>query len=88
MDIIDKRNNLKNMGSNSPCILELGCGPRKKNPQAIGVDALDYECVDIVGDVFSVLARIPDDAVNEVQSYHFFGNRSDPQRYNWKCRQG
>ena len=74
VNIIDKRNILKRIGDYSPLILELGCGPRKKNPQAIGVDALDYECVDMVGDVFTVLGQIPEDAVDEVQSYHFFGS--------------
>ncbi len=51
--------------------LELGCGDRKRHPDAIGVDLRDLPGVDVVGDVFDVLARIPDGSVDEVHSYHF-----------------
>lgn len=77
MTIFDKRKILENIGKYSPFVLELGCWPRKKIANAIGVDALDYDCVDIVGDVFSVLACIPDNSVDEIYSYHFFEHVED-----------
>lgn len=52
-------------------VLELGCGPARRHADAVTVDALDFDGVDVVGDVFAVLAAIPDGAVDEVHSYHF-----------------
>ncbi len=56
MAILDKRGL---PGSLQGATLELGCGGRKRHPEAIGIDALDHECVDIVGDVYEVLERMP-----------------------------
>lgn len=61
-------------------ILDLGCGPGKKNPTWIGIDALDYKGVDIVGDVFEILEIFPEQTVDEVHSYHFFEHISDVPR--------
>ncbi len=52
-------------------VLELGCGPSRRHPEAVTVDALDFEAVDVVGDVYEVLALIPDGVVDAVHSYHF-----------------
>ena len=52
-------------------VLELGCGPARRHPDAVTVDALDFDGVDVVGDVFEVLAAIPDGAVDALHSYHF-----------------
>src|SRR5687767_4254564 len=52
-------------------VLELGCGPARRHAEAVTVDALDFEGVDVVGDVFSALALIPDGCVDGVHSYHF-----------------
>jgi SAM-dependent methyltransferase len=52
-------------------VLELGCGPARRHPEAVTVDALDFEGVDVVGDVFAVLAMIPDGSIDAVHSYHF-----------------
>lgn len=65
------------LNEHTPVILELGCGPRKRITKAIGIDSLNYENVDIVGDVFDVLARIPDGSINEIYSYHFFEHIQD-----------
>jgi ubiquinone/menaquinone biosynthesis C-methylase UbiE len=54
-----------------PVQLELGCGDRKRHQQAIGIDLLDYEGVDVVGDVLEVLKQIPAGCVDAVFSYHF-----------------
>ena len=57
--------------------LELGCGNSKRNRQSIGVDILDYPDVDIVGDVYEVLASFPAQSVDAVYSYHFVEHVSD-----------
>lgn len=69
MSILDKRNS--EMALISPCSLELGCGPTKRHKDAIGIDALDYPGVDIVGDVFECLSIFEDKSVDAIYSYHF-----------------
>ncbi len=71
MGFIDKHNLLSDLACRQYVSLELGCGNRKKNPASIGVDLLDYECVDLVGDVYEVLKALPVEAVDEVYSSHF-----------------
>lgn len=71
MGLIDKKNFLSKVSSVSRIELELGCGNSKHNRQAIGVDMLDYPDVDIVGDVYEVLASFPALSVDAVYSYHF-----------------
>lgn len=53
-------------------VLELGCGEKKRHPEAIGIDALFYKGVDIVGDIHIVLEQFPDRSVSAVYSYHCF----------------
>lgn len=77
MEIVDKRNILDRISEIRDLSLELGCGSRKRNTDAVGIDVLDYECVDIVGDVYDVLGRIPDSSVSAVYSYHFFEHLED-----------
>lgn len=73
MPIIDKKNFLPDFEhSPSPIILDIGCGPQKKHPEWIGIDALDFDGVDLVGDVFEVLKQFPDGTVDAVFSAHFF----------------
>lgn len=71
MGLIDKKNILQTVSSASRMELELGCGNQKRNRQAIGVDMLDYPDVDIVGDIYEVLASFPTGSVDAVYSYHF-----------------
>ena len=71
MGLIDKKNILPTADSISKIELELGCGNSKRNRQAIGIDMLDYPDVDIVGDVYEVLASFPTKSVDAVYSYHF-----------------
>lgn len=52
-------------------VLELGCGPARRHPEAVTIDALDFDGVDVVGDIFEVLATVPDGTVDAVHSYHF-----------------
>ena len=60
--------------------LELGCGGRKRHPEAIGIDLLDLPGVDIVGDVVEVLEAMPDGCVERVWSYHFLEHVCDVGR--------
>jgi hypothetical protein len=80
MKIIDKNNLIdkinQNLGDN-PIVLELGCGKRKKYNDSIGIDIITYESVDIIGDVFDVLASISDSTVNKITSSHFFEHIND-----------
>lgn len=76
-EVIDKIGIMDNISMQKPLILELGCGSKKKNICAVGVDALDYPCVDLVGDVFDVLQALPAACVDGVYAYHFIEHVSD-----------
>ena len=73
---IDKKEILSTLKKDE-LVLELGCGNQKRHPTAIGVDARDFECVDIVGDVFEILADLPDCSVNAIYAYHFIEHVED-----------
>jgi predicted SAM-dependent methyltransferase len=75
--IVDKNNIFNSKNPISGIDIELGCGPNKKNLHAIGIDLLDYECVDLVGDIFEILSKIPDGSVNNVYTYHFLEHISN-----------
>ena len=77
MEIIDKKGVLNRLEEIGDLTLELGCGSVKRHKDAICIDAIDYECVDIVGDVYEVLMKIPDNFVSAVYSYHFFEHLED-----------
>ncbi|MHB8792314.1 MAG: methyltransferase domain-containing protein [Thermoleophilia bacterium] len=78
MGVNDKNNLLAGLGDLRHIQLELGCGNRKRYPGSIGIDALDYDCVDLVGDAISVLSEFPDDSVDAVHSSHFFEHLQEP----------
>jgi len=80
MGLIDKNNILQGLNSARKIELELGCGNRKRNRQAVGIDMLDYPDVDIVGDVYEALSSIPANKVDAVYSYHFVEHVPDVQR--------
>jgi SAM-dependent methyltransferase len=71
MQINDKNNLLVRLDTFETTVLELGCGSNKRHANAVGIDALDYQCVDIVGDIYEVLAQFPSGSVDKVYSYHF-----------------
>ena len=71
MAIKDKGNMIGRLKPDAPVVIELGCGTNKRHADAIGIDALDYPCVDIVGDIYEVLAQFPSGCVDKVYSYHF-----------------
>jgi ubiquinone/menaquinone biosynthesis C-methylase UbiE len=69
---IDKKNVLANIKNLKRITLELGCGDRKRIPDAVCIDIIDYDCVDIVGDVCEVLKMFPKQSIDAVFSYHCF----------------
>jgi ubiquinone/menaquinone biosynthesis C-methylase UbiE len=75
--LLDKKNILSNIDGLTMVKLELGCGEHKKIPDAIGIDALDYPGVDIVGDIFEVLRAFPAASVDAIYSFHFFEHIAD-----------
>ncbi len=74
--VIDKKNIFSQPLPDS-MFLELGCGDHKKNPAALGVDQLDFSCVDLVGDVFDVLEKFPDQCIDGISSFHFVEHVGD-----------
>lgn len=80
MNIIDKKNVLPRLKVGEFVSIELGCGPKKVDSSAIGIDMLDFDSVDIVGDVFEVLSQFPDGSVSAVHSAHFFEHIADFSR--------
>lgn len=69
--MLDKHGRLADIIRDGRGVLELGCGPRRRHPEAVTVDALDFDGVDVVGDVFEVLALVPDGTIDAVHAYHF-----------------
>jgi SAM-dependent methyltransferase len=63
-----------------PLLLELGSGGSKRDPRAVGVDLLDLPGVDVVGDVYDVLASLPDGSVDQITSEHFLEHIPDLER--------
>lgn len=79
MAIRDKKGLVGQISAMPKVVLEIGCGPNKRLSEAIGIDVLDYEGVDIVGDVFEVLKSIPSSSVDSIHSFHFFEHISNLQ---------
>jgi ubiquinone/menaquinone biosynthesis C-methylase UbiE len=77
MPLIDKRSLLSNLNVHGPLTLELGCGPRKRYTGSIGIDAIDYENVDIVADAADALRAFPPASVDFITSSHFLEHVPD-----------
>jgi hypothetical protein len=77
---LDKRDILLRVSRANQFSIELGCGNHKKNTHAIGIDLLDYPGVDLVGDVYEIIAAFPDRSVKEVFAYHFIEHVPDLPR--------
>lgn len=75
--VIDKRGRLAALAPGAGASLELGCGGTRAYRDAVTVDAIDADSVDVVGDVFDVLAKIPAGAIETVYSSHFLEHIAD-----------
>lgn len=80
MSLIDKTGVLQRLHNGERLQLELGCGPRKVDPNAIGVDLLDFDGVDLVGDVYVALAAMPAAGISGVYTSHFLEHVPDLPR--------
>lgn len=77
MALIDKGLTLSRLNEHAPLTVELGCGPRKRYPRSIGIDAIAYDGVDIVGDAMEALRALPAGCADLVTSSHFLEHVPD-----------
>ena len=77
--IIDKRKYIANIqaGQITNPAIEFGCGSAKKNKNSIGIDLIDSDCVDIVGDAYNILLVLPENSIMEIYASHFIEHVSD-----------
>lgn len=54
--------------------IELGCGANKRVKDAVGVDIISAEGVDVVSDALQYLKDMPDESIDEIHAYHFFAH--------------
>lgn len=66
--------------SRRPLRLELGCGPGKRDPDAVGVDLLEAPGVDLVADAYDVLEALATGSVDSIHSEHFLEHVPDLER--------
>ena len=57
--------------------LDLGCGDQKRTTNHLGVDAIGYQGVDFVGDVFEILSFFPAESVDKIYASHFIEHVED-----------
>jgi ubiquinone/menaquinone biosynthesis C-methylase UbiE len=69
--MIDKRGLLGRPQDLDNVTIELGCGPMKRYAGSIGVDMLDTEAADVVGDAMEILRAFPAGSARLVTSSHF-----------------
>ena len=72
MPMIDRQQVVARSRAGELFKFELGCGPRKKDSDSIGIDLLDLPTVDLVGEIFEVLNELPDKCASAIYSAHFF----------------
>jgi ubiquinone/menaquinone biosynthesis C-methylase UbiE len=58
-------------------IVELGCGPKKRNQESIGVDIFEFNGVDIVADINKGMSFFDDNSIDIIESYHFMEHLND-----------
>ena len=77
MNVIDKHNILITLTQRSKVVIELGCGTSRRIKDAISIDIIDVESVDIVANADHGLSFLPDNSVDEIYSFHFMEHLSD-----------
>ena len=73
------------MLESSPIKLDIGCGPNKVGCDWLGIDSIAYDGVDMVGDVFEVLAEIESESVDKIHTSHFLEHIDDLSRFLSEC---
>lgn len=76
-NVIDRKNLLPQIKNMPKVVLELGCGPSKAIAEAITVDMLDIEGVDIVCNIDLGFPFLEDESVDEIHSFHFLEHVKD-----------
>jgi len=77
MQIIDKKNILNKIKTMDKVVIELGCGNNPTIKNAITIDIVNLDKVDIVADINKGLSFLPDNSVDEIYSFHFLEHLSD-----------
>jgi len=75
--IKDRNNLIPAFAKMDKVVLELGCGPSKRIQNAITVDMLDIDGVDIVCDLDNGLPFLEDNSIDEIHSFHFLEHVKD-----------
>jgi ubiquinone/menaquinone biosynthesis C-methylase UbiE len=74
---LDKHNLIPTFKTKEKVVLELGSGPARQIGEAITVDMLDMEGVDIVCNMDDGLPFLEDESVDEIYSFHFLEHVKD-----------
>jgi SAM-dependent methyltransferase len=74
----DKRGLLARPQELRNVVIELGCGPKKRYVDSIGVDVIDSDAVDLLGDAIEVQRALPEGSARLVTSSHFLEHVQDP----------
>ncbi|HEY1869534.1 MAG TPA: class I SAM-dependent methyltransferase [Chitinophagaceae bacterium] len=74
---IDKFNIIPTFSTKEKIVLELGSGPAKRIAEAITVDMLDMEGIDIVCNMDEGFPFLEDESVDEIYSFHFLEHVKD-----------
>src|SRR5580765_3622157 len=75
--VIDKKNIIETFKNRKKVVLELGSGPAKQIPEAITVDMLDMEGVDIICNLDEGFPFLEDESIDEIYSFHFLEHVKD-----------
>ena len=75
--VVDKHNVLPGIKSRQSVVIELGCGGQKFQENAIGIDFVDSNAVDIIADINQGLEFLDDGSVDMVYSSHVLEHLND-----------
>tara|TARA_Y100000590_G_C15747715_1_gene1022845 strand:- start:13105 stop:13719 length:615 start_codon:yes stop_codon:yes gene_type:complete len=59
------------ISTNNTICIDIGCGPKKISDEYLGIDIVDYEGVDLIGDAIDIIKNFPDESVDKVYTSHF-----------------
>jgi predicted SAM-dependent methyltransferase len=77
MTIIDKTSILTKLATMEKVVIELGCGSAKQVKNAIGIDQIDCDAVDIVCNLEKGLTFLPNNSVDTIYSFHLLEHLPD-----------